>query len=60
MKKNRKDEPIGVIIHVYMEMSQGNSLCSYLKQKCLFLFFSTESEHRRVEQVLPRVRDWYQ
>jgi hypothetical protein len=22
-----------------MIMSQGNSLCSYLKQRCLFLFF---------------------
>jgi hypothetical protein len=30
MKKNRRDEPTGVIIHIYMEMSQGNSL--YLKQ----------------------------
>jgi hypothetical protein len=25
------------IIHIYMKMSQGNSLYSYLKQKCLFL-----------------------
>jgi hypothetical protein len=30
-KKNREDEPIQVITHIYMEMSQGNSLCSYLK-----------------------------
>jgi hypothetical protein len=30
--KNRGDEPIQVIIHIYMEISQGNSLCSYLKQ----------------------------
>jgi hypothetical protein len=37
-----------------MEMSQGNSLCSYLKQiqKVIFLS-STESENRKVEQVLP-------
>jgi hypothetical protein len=35
-EKNRKDEPIHVIIHIYMEVSQENSLCSYLKQKCLF------------------------
>jgi hypothetical protein len=29
-KKNRGDEPIRVIIHTYMEMSQGNSLYRYL------------------------------
>jgi hypothetical protein len=29
--KNGGDEPIWVIIHSYMEMSQGNSLFSYLK-----------------------------
>jgi hypothetical protein len=33
MKKNRGDVPIGNIIHIYMEMSQGNSLCSYLYLK---------------------------
>jgi hypothetical protein len=40
-KKNRGEEPIGDIIHVYMEMSQGNSLCSCLKeaQKISFFFF---------------------
>jgi hypothetical protein len=39
MKKNR-DEPIGVIIHIYMEISQGNSLCSYLYlQKIKMSFF---------------------
>jgi hypothetical protein len=38
MRKNRGDEPIGIII--YIEMSQGNSLCSYLKQaKMSFYFF---------------------
>jgi hypothetical protein len=25
-EKNRGDEPIQVVIHLYMEMSQGNSL----------------------------------
>jgi hypothetical protein len=48
MKKIRGNKPFGVIIHTYMEVSQGNSLCSYLylKLKChafqfiLFLFFS--------------------
>jgi hypothetical protein len=33
MKKNRGDEPIGVIIHRYMEITQGNSLRSYLYLK---------------------------
>jgi hypothetical protein len=36
-----------------MEMSQGNSLYSYLnKQKCQFFFFLTKKENRRAEQVL--------
>jgi hypothetical protein len=36
-----------------MEMSQGNSLCSYLKQTKMSFFFSfTKSENRRAEQVL--------
>jgi hypothetical protein len=48
MKKIRGDKPIGVIIHVYVEIPQGNSLCSYLylkqaKMSChsfsLFSFF---------------------
>jgi hypothetical protein len=56
MKKNRGDEPIQVIIHIYMEMSQGNSLCSYLKQAKMpffsFLFSSTKLENRRAEKFL--------
>jgi hypothetical protein len=36
-----------------MEMSQGNSLCSYLKQrKMSIVFFYTIREKRRAEQVL--------
>jgi hypothetical protein len=31
-EKNGGDEPIQVIMHMYMEMSQWDSLCSYLKQ----------------------------
>jgi hypothetical protein len=40
MKKLRGDEPSGVIIHIYMEISQGDSLCSYfyLKQAKISLF----------------------
>jgi hypothetical protein len=57
-EKNRGDKPNWAIIHIYMEMPQGNSLCSYLKQaKMSFFIFScfsyTKSENRRVEQVLP-------
>jgi hypothetical protein len=40
MKKIRGDKPIGVIIHIYMEISQRNFLCSYLisnKQNFHFL-----------------------
>jgi hypothetical protein len=35
-----------------MEMSQGNSLCSYLKQTKKIFFFFTKTENRRTEQVL--------
>jgi hypothetical protein len=31
-KKNRGDDPIWVIIQIYMEMSQGNSMYNYLTQ----------------------------
>jgi hypothetical protein len=56
----RGDEPIGGVIHVCMETSQGNSLCSSLylklaKMSCYsFLSFllSAKSENRRAEQVL--------
>jgi hypothetical protein len=41
MKKNRGNNPIEVIIHIYMEISQGNSLSSYLYNKqAKMLFFS--------------------
>jgi hypothetical protein len=38
MKKVRGDKPIGVLIPIYKEISQGNTLCGYLylKQKCHF------------------------
>jgi hypothetical protein len=62
MKKIRGEKPSGVIIHMHMEISQGNSLCVYLyvKLKChvfhfIFSLFSfTKSENRRAEQALPR------
>jgi hypothetical protein len=49
MKKNRGYESIQVIKHIYMEMSQRNSLCSYLKQTKMPFFPFTKSENRRAE-----------
>jgi hypothetical protein len=44
-----------------MEISQGNSLCSYLKQtKMSFLFSFIKLEDRRAEQVLWGKEGWYQ
>jgi hypothetical protein len=50
-----------------MEISQGNSLCSYLyfKLKCHVFHFifspfpCRKSENRRVEKVLPRGEGWH-
>jgi hypothetical protein len=33
VKKSGRDELIGVVIHIYMETTQGISLCSYLYLK---------------------------
>jgi hypothetical protein len=60
VKRNGRDEPIRVVIHIFMETTQGNSLCSYLylklaKKKVMLLFLSfssTKSENRWVEQIL--------
>jgi hypothetical protein len=38
-----------------MEMSQGNSLCSYLKQTKMTFYFFYKIGNRRAEQVLPGV-----
>jgi hypothetical protein len=52
MKKIKGDKPTGVIIHIYMEISQGNSMYSYFylkqaKMTCfslyLFSFFSLQN-----------------
>jgi hypothetical protein len=41
MNKFRGGKPIGVIVHLYMEISQGNSLGSYLYLKeAIMSFFS--------------------
>jgi hypothetical protein len=54
MKKIRGEKTIGVTIHLYMETSQGNSLCSYfyLKIAKMPCFSSTKLEHMRAEKVL--------
>jgi hypothetical protein len=61
MKKIRGDELFGVIVRIYMEIPQGNSLYSTFisnKQKFhVFLFnfsllSSTKLENRKAEQVL--------
>jgi hypothetical protein len=46
------------IIHILMEMSQENSLCSYLKQTKMSLFFSFTKWEQEVKQVLSG--GWYQ
>jgi hypothetical protein len=43
VKRTRRGESIGVIIHICMETTQGNSLCSYLylklaKMSCFFFY----------------------
>jgi hypothetical protein len=56
-----EDKPNGVVIHICMETTQGNSLCSYLYLKpakhyvslfYLLCFSSTKLENRRVGQIL--------
>jgi hypothetical protein len=55
MEKDR-GESIRVIIHIYIEMSQGNSLYSYLKQtKMSFL-----QNQRTGEQNRSCLGGWYQ
>jgi hypothetical protein len=64
MKKIKQDKPVGVKMYIYMGITQGNSLCSYLylkqtKMSYFFLFpfslFSSRKlEKRRAERVLPR------
>jgi hypothetical protein len=49
-KKNRGDELIQVILYIrntYIEMSQGNSLCSYPKQTKMSFFFHLQNWRTR-------------
>jgi hypothetical protein len=68
VKGIRGNEPVGVVIHICREKTQGNSQCSYLYFKLAkmsyFSFLSSifyKSENRKVEQVLwGREGFWYQ
>jgi hypothetical protein len=44
MKKNGGDEAVRVIIHIYMEMSEENSVAILNKQKCYFFSFFSENK----------------
>jgi hypothetical protein len=58
--KNRGNEPVQVIVHIYIEMSQGNSQCSYLKQtKMSFFLLQNQRIQCLCYQVLPREGGWY-
>jgi hypothetical protein len=59
VKRIRGDEPIWVVLHIFMETSPENSLSSYLYVKLaklpyfpFYLLSSTKLENRRAEQVL--------
>jgi hypothetical protein len=41
MKKIRRDEPVGIILHIYRKISQGKSLYSYhYLKEAKMLYFS--------------------
>jgi hypothetical protein len=58
VKRTGRDEQIGVVTHIYMEATKGNSLCSYLYLKlaktpcfsyyllCFFFYKIGEQEGR--------------
>jgi hypothetical protein len=54
VKRTGRDEPVGVVIHICMETTQGISLCSYLylkvaKMPCFsfYLFFLLQNQRAR-------------
>jgi hypothetical protein len=48
MKKIRGNKPVGAIIHIYVEISQENTLCSYLQNFLIFYFsFKIRGDHSR-------------
>jgi hypothetical protein len=49
-KNKNSDKPFQAIIHIKMEMSQGNSQCSYLKQTQMpFFLLQNESTGGRTD-----------
>jgi hypothetical protein len=54
-----RKQPNQAIIPINMEVPQGNSLCSYLKQPNISFFFFFFWKNRKVEQVL-LAGAWYQ
>jgi hypothetical protein len=67
VKRSGRDEPTWVIIHMCMEATLRISLYSYLYLKLtitrclsyyLLCFLFNKSENKRVEQILPRSRNW--
>jgi hypothetical protein len=55
MKRTGRDEPIGVVICIYMEAMQGLSLCSYLylklaKTSCISFYLLCFSFYKIREQ----------
>jgi hypothetical protein len=46
-KKNKEKKRIRAIIHIYMEMSQGNSLQSYVKQTKISFFLQKQRTGRQ-------------
>jgi hypothetical protein len=50
-EKNRGNEPIWVIKHAYMEVSQGNSLYHYLKQTMPFFFYKNRERESKIGPV---------
>jgi hypothetical protein len=69
VKRSGRDEPLWAVIHMCMETTQGISLYSYLHLKLqkyhvfliiFYVFSSTKSENKRVEQVLPGGGGWGQ
>jgi hypothetical protein len=59
MKKRRGDEPVRDIIHIYMEMSQGNALYSYLKQTKMSPFFLLQNWKTGGKNRSSLVGAWY-
>jgi hypothetical protein len=55
-EKNREDEPIQAIIHIYMEMSQQNTLYSYIKQTKM----SSSQKQKTGRQNRSYLGGWYQ